>query len=103
MLYYVKVFDLKTGNLSGYLADISTEGLMLFSKNPFNENEVFHFQINLDEEFEMNDRLDFEARNVWCRPDANPAYFIVGFEFVGLDQPRIDTVKYVIQKYGFDK
>ncbi len=103
LLYYVKVFHHTTGELAGYLADISTEGLMLFSKDHINENALFHLQINLDEEFQMAEKLIFGARSVWCGPDANPQYFIIGFEFTGLDQAGIDTVKYVIQKYGFDK
>lgn len=103
LLYYVKVFHHETGELAGYLADISTEGLMLFSRGEVRENEMFRFRINLDEEFQMEEKLVLDARSVWCRPDANPEYFIIGFELSGLDLAGIDTVKYVIQKYGFDK
>ncbi len=102
LLYYVKVNYYKTGDLTGYLADISSKGLMLFSKDPVEKGVLSHFQINLDEEFEMDEKFVFEARCVWCRPDANPEYYILGFEFLGLDLEHIDTVKYLIQKYGFD-
>ncbi|MCF6246381.1 MAG: PilZ domain-containing protein [Desulfobacula sp.] len=101
LLYYVRVNYHKTNILAGYLADISTEGLMLFSKDSVKKDVLGSFQINLDEEFGMDEKLVFEARCVWCRPDANPEYFITGFEFSGLDQAGIDTVKYLIQKYGF--
>lgn len=103
LLYYVKVFHHKSGDLAGYLADISTEGLMLFSRSQIKENQGFCFRINLDEEFQMKEKLVFDARSVWCKLDANPDHFIIGFEFSGLDPAGIDTVKYVIQKYGFDK
>ena len=103
LLYYVKVFNHKTGESAGYLADISTEGLMLFSRDQMEENTLARFRLNLDEEFHMKEKLIFDARSIWCRPDANPEYFIIGLEFTGLDQTDLDTVKYVIQKYGFDK
>jgi hypothetical protein len=103
LLYYVKVFHQKTGELAGYLADISAEGLMLFSRESVEENKGFSFRINLDEEFQMKEKLVFDARSVWCRPDANPEYHIIGFEFSGIDQARIDMIKYIIEKYGFDK
>ncbi len=103
LLYYVKVNYHDSDDLAGYLADISAEGLMLFSKDAVEKDTLVHFQINLDEEFGMDEKLIFKARSAWCRPDVNPDYFILGFEFVGLDREHIDTVKYLIQKYGFDQ
>ena len=103
LLYYVKVFHHQTDDLAGYLADISTEGLMLFSRDQIEQDNSFQFRINLDEEFQIEEKLIFKAKSVWCRPDVNPEYFIIGFEFSGLDQAGADMVKYVIQKYGFDR
>jgi hypothetical protein len=103
LYYYLKVNHDQTDLLAGFLGDISTQGLMLFSKESVEPDKVFKFRINLDKEFDMDENLVFEARSLWCERDANPEYFIIGFKFIDLDQSSIDIVKYLIKKYGFDK
>lgn len=103
LFYYVKVVYRASQKPAGYLADISTQGLMLFSKEEIPENEVFELQINMEEELELNRSLIFEAKSIWCRPDANPEFYITGFEFTSLGAGELDTIKYVIHKFGFDK
>ncbi|NOX35564.1 MAG: PilZ domain-containing protein [Deltaproteobacteria bacterium] len=103
LYYYLKVNYFKTGRLAGYLGDISAQGLMLFSKKAVDLDQVFHFRINLDEGFGMDENLVFEARSLWCEKDANPEYYIIGFKFIDMNQASIDIVKYLIKKYGFNK
>ncbi len=103
LYYYLKVYHQKTNELAGYLGDISTEGLMIFTKQAVSLDLDFKFTINLDEELEMNEKLMVEARSVWQEKDANPEYFIIGFKYVDMDQENLDLVKYLIKKYGFDK
>lgn len=101
LVYYLRVFHGDADKLAGYLGDISSQGLMLFSKNRMPLKKVFRFSIDLDTEFEMSEKLVFEARSLWEEKDANPEYYLIGFEFTGLDQKAVDTVAYLTQKYGF--
>ncbi len=103
LFYYLKVYHQTTNELVGYLGDISTEGLMIFTKQSVSQDFDFKLRINLDEELEMSEKLMIEARSVWQEKDANPEYFIIGFKFVDIDQENLDLVKYLIKKYGFDK
>jgi len=103
LYYYLKVTHDPTGGLAGYLGDISTEGLMLFTKNQIELDTVQHFRINLNDGFGLDEDLLFEARSVWTEKDANPDYHIIGFKFIDLDQAGIDIVKYLMKKYGFEE
>lgn len=103
LYYYLKVVHEKTGALAGYLGDISTEGLMLFTKESVDLNRVFKLRVNLDEEFGLKENLVFNAESVWCEKDVNPEFFIIGFKFVNMDQTGIDIVSYLIKKYGFSE
>lgn len=103
LYYYLKVYHDQAGTLAGYLGDISTKGLMLFTKESVELDKVFHFRINLDEEFGMDKDFVVEARSMWCEPDANPEYVVIGFKFSDLDEAGRDTVKYLIKKYGFEQ
>lgn len=97
---YLKVVHDKTGALAGYLGDISTEGIMLFSRESVALKTVFRFRIKLSEEFGMEEDLVFDAESLWCEKDANPEFFITGFRFMAMDQARTDVVTYLIKKYG---
>jgi hypothetical protein len=97
---YLKVTHDRTGGLAGYLGDISTEGIMLFSRESLELKTVFRFRIKLNEEFGMEEDLVFDAESLWCEKDANPEFFIIGFRFMEMDQARLDIVAYLIKKYG---
>lgn len=100
LYFYLRVIYDKTGVLAGYLGDISTEGIMLFSRESIELNTVFRFRIKLSEEFGMEEDLVFDAESLWCEKDANPEFFIIGFRFMEMDQARTDIVTYLIKKYG---
>jgi len=97
---YLKVVHDGTGTPAGYLGDISTEGIMLFSRESIELNSVFRFRIKLNEEFGMEEDLVFDAESLWCEKDVNPEFFIIGFRFMAMDQARLDIVTYLIKKYG---
>lgn len=101
LYYYLKVVHEETGALAGYLGDISTEGLMLFTKESVDLNRVFKLRINLEEEFGLKENLVFNAESVWCEKDVNPEFFIIGFKFMKIDPAGIDIISYLIKKYGF--
>ena len=103
LYYYLKVNHHQTDELAGYLGDISTQGLMVFTKEDMTLDKVFNFRINLDKEFGMGEDLVFEARSLWKEKDVNPDYLIIGFRFIDMDQAGIDIVKYMIKKHGFDE
>jgi len=100
LYFYLKVIHDSTGALAGHLGDISTEGIMLFSRESMAQKTVFRFRIKLNEEFGMEEDLVFDAESLWCEKDANPEFFIIGFRFMEMDQARTDIVTYLIKKYG---
>ncbi len=102
LYYYLKVYHGQTKKLAGYLANISNDGLMLFSSQKIKSGAVLEFRIDLDKEFGLGDSLLFKLESRWCEKDINPDYYIIGFKFIAIDQAMIDKVQYLIQKYGFE-
>lgn len=103
LYYYLKVINTQTQELAGYLGDISTQGLMVFSKDKVELDKIFNFRIDLDREVGTDEKLVFEARSLWLEKDANPEYYIIGFKFIDIEQAGIDIVQYLIKKYGFSQ
>ncbi len=105
LFYYLKVYNDRdqSDTPKGYLGDISTSGLMLFSKDSIEPGKSFRFRIDLEQEFGMEKNLVIDVTSLWCEKDANPDYYIIGFKYIDIDQASIDIVKYLTKKYGFEK
>lgn len=101
LVYYLKVFYVESGELAGYLGDISPQGIMLVSKDRIPLKTKVNLCIHLDTELEMKEKLVLKANSLWQEQDVNPDYYVTGFEFMDLDQKTRDTVDYLTRKYGF--
>ena len=100
LFHYLKIMDHASGDLAGYLGDISSQGLMLFSRSKFKNGRPAVFRVDLKKETGQDEILVFKAKCVWCHPDANPEYQVAGFRFVDIDRSTADIIDYLIQKYG---
>lgn len=103
LYYYLKVYDDQTNTLAGYLGDISNQGLMLFSRDSIEQGRLFNFRINLEQDLGLGENLFLDAQSVWCGKDINPDYYMIGFKFIDLDPDGLDIVRYLMNKYGFEK
>jgi c-di-GMP-binding flagellar brake protein YcgR len=82
LIYYLQVLDRRTGLLVGRLADITTEGLMLISPDPIEENKEIELRMVLPAEIQGDKAVVFDAQSVWCRKDVNPDLYVTGFRFL---------------------
>jgi len=98
--FFTRVFDLKSGELLGYLGDITTAGAMVISELPIDPEVTFKLRMDLPEHQFGKDRLDMEARSLWCQPDINPQFFNTGFEFLKLEEEDIQVIERIVQQYG---
>ncbi|SEP07179.1 PilZ domain-containing protein [Aquisalimonas asiatica] len=95
---YMRVFRTDTGELVGYLADISIYGLMLQSQSPLmlsDGEERVALRLELDTPIDKASELTFEARPVWSRKEGSSVFHHTGLEFVELpedDQRRVQTL-----------
>ncbi|MCG8642191.1 MAG: PilZ domain-containing protein [Desulfobacterales bacterium] len=103
LYFYLRIMHDADSEPVGYLADISTRGLMMLAPEKVDVDQAFRFRIALEKELEMAADLVFEARSLWCEKDANPDYYIIGFKFIDLNQEGVDIVNYLTGKYGFEK
>lgn len=101
IMFYSRVFDRKTGELLGYLADLTTEGAMLISEFPIKAGIRYRLRMDLPEDTFMKQDLSFEARSIWCKPDINPKFFVTGFQLIDLPPQDIDIIEQIIKDYGF--
>jgi hypothetical protein len=98
---YLRLMNENTGELIGHLADISTGGFKLESKNPIGANLDFLLRMDNTSNVADKDHLVFSARSKWCQPDPDdPALYNVGFQLLDIAPEDIQIFIRIFEKYG---
>jgi len=104
LMSYSQVFDLHTGRLLGYLADLTEAGAMAICQKPLEEGLSLALQLEVPELPDTKlERLTLEARVVWCQPDVSPEYLNVGFEFKSPTPEQLAILRGIMQVYEFNR
>ena len=99
---YSRVFDRTSGRVLGYLSDLTNEGAMIISDSVMSENQDINLRFDLpDPNLFSTDHLNMEARIAWCRPDIDPAFYNIGFDFKGINPEQAKIIEEMIAAYEF--
>ncbi len=102
LMVYSRVFDRVTGRILGYLSDLSPKGAMIISDDPISENVNLSLRFDLpDPPLFSTDHLNLQARVAWCKPDIDPSFFNIGFEFIKIDEQERAIINEMIEAYEF--
>jgi hypothetical protein len=99
---YSRVFDRVSGRVLGYLSDMSQHGAMIISDDPMAEEVELRLRFDLpDPVLFSTDHLNLDARVAWCRPDIDPAFYNIGFEFTGVGEKESRIIEEMVIAYEF--
>ncbi|MCP3672024.1 MAG: PilZ domain-containing protein [Gammaproteobacteria bacterium] len=101
LIYYLRVWDLKTDQLLGHIVDINTGGFMLISEKPIEPKQTFGLEIHWNTPDETEIRIQFQAISRWSSNDINKAFFDTGFELVDQVEDVLKPIREMIEEYGF--
>jgi len=101
ILFYSRVFNRQTGELIGYLGDLTTEGAMVISEEPLEINVTYRLRLDLPEDLYNKTILGFNAHSVWCKPDVDPNFFNTGFKFIDIATQDQEIIQRIIADYKF--
>lgn len=102
LMVYSRVFDRTTGKILGYLSDLSPKGAMIISDDPIGENAKLSLRFDLpDPPLFSTDHLNLEARVAWCKPDIDPSFYNIGFEFLEINEQEKMIIEEMIEAYEF--
>jgi hypothetical protein len=101
LIFYLRVFDAKTGNLIGHLADLSPDGILLVSDKPIESEQEFHLKIKLPESAGSNKFMEFKAKSKWCNNDVNPDIYDIGFQIFGVGPSALEHLAAIVKRFGF--
>ncbi len=103
LIYYLRVLDQNTKEEIGRVVDITPNGVLLISKEKFENKSEIAIQIELGNELfeKMNGHLDLTVQCRWSKPDINPNYFVNGFVFLGHTKRETKLIDALVDLIGF--
>lgn len=101
---YSRVFDRVSGRVLGYLSDMTQKGAMIISDDPLEVDLDLQLRFDLpDPGLFSTDHLNLSARVAWCRPDIDPAFYNLGFEFAFVGEKESTIIEEMIAAYEFKR
>ena len=98
---YLKVLDEKTGQLFGYMVDITREGFLLTKETSTESGNTFQLKLELPSEIEGRKNLQFSATSTWNDKDSESDFYNTGFKFEGLSDDDEKMLEQVMEKFCF--
>ena len=99
---YSRVFDRSSGRVIGYLSDLTNKGAMVISDSSMAENQEVSLRFDLpDPDLFSTDQLNINAHIKWCRPDIDPAFYNIGFEFKTISPEQAKIIEEMVVAYEF--
>ena len=104
LIIYSRVFERTMGKLLGYLDDLSLHGAMIISEEKLVIGSTIELRLDLpDPQMFSKNNLYVNARVVRCDPDISPAFFNIGFEFLGVTQEQKEIITKMMNAYEFKR
>lgn len=85
-IHFMKVYDQNSGELTGQLDNITSNGMRLLSAEPLEVGETYRFRIDLPESLPGDDTMTVMARAVWSKKELSFQFYDTGFAFVELSE-----------------
>ncbi|MFH1075693.1 MAG: PilZ domain-containing protein [Pseudomonadota bacterium] len=102
LVFYFKVFEQDSGELLGYIGDITAEGMMLISQNPIPKNRVLQLRIYLPVEIFIKESADIKAQSIWCKQGLKPELYEIGFKLLDTVTSDLEALIALIARYSIN-
>ena len=101
IMFYSRVFDRQTGQMLGYLGNLTGEGVMLISETPLEVDVEYLLRLDLPEDIYKKPILNLRSKSVWCQPDIDPNFFTTGFQLMDVSEEDLNIIDQIVDDYGF--
>ncbi len=101
LLFYLRVYEVGSEDVLGYLVDVSDDGLMLMSDKEIETDREYSLRVHLLDPVDGKQDLHLEARCLWCKHSVNTDIFDAGFHVEKVEPDVLDTIRHVIDELGF--
>lgn len=97
LIYNLRVFDVITNRVIGYVEDISVSGARLLSEEPIAAKKMSRYRLELPKFYEGKRSVEFSAVTTWSQgDDCNRNFCDCGVRFVDLDPLERERISQLI-------
>ena len=100
---YLKVVNVETDQLFGYMVDITDKGLMLTSEQPVATKASFRLRVDLSSQIEGRNEFDLSAQSMWSEKDDESGFYNTGFLFIDISPEDLKIIDQMIDKLCFSE
>ncbi len=99
----IQVQDINTGRNLGEVVNLTSEGLMILSSEPVENNLIFQLSLKLKRPHHGLVHLNLGAESLWCSA-ANEAHrFWSGFRIIDVSLDTIELIESLIDAWETEK
>ncbi|EIJ41321.1 PilZ domain-containing protein [Beggiatoa alba B18LD] len=98
LMSYLDVIDPISTQIIGYLGDISTEGMMMLTENPFNMHSLCELTLRMPQQAGFTKQwITVKVEVRWIHENTfNPQLRRVGFQFIHVNPEDIPFLKQLV-------
>jgi hypothetical protein len=89
----VRIVDKPTGRDIGQLANISEEGIMIFSTQAIAENSVMQLSLVFDCESGSRPDIDIGVESLWSHASSEDSKYWTGFYIIDISEQDLERIK----------
>jgi hypothetical protein len=104
LIYYLRVSDVSTSRRLGYLADISTAGLMLMTDDPLPAGVPYRLRIEPPQAHaRRGEPIAVSAVTKWSEKDKHSAFYRTGFELKDTSAAELKSIRRLIKDFLYEE
>jgi hypothetical protein len=103
LIYYLKVLDVASGRRLGYLADITTAGLMLMTDGPLTAGTAYRLKIEPPLARKRGKAIVVDAVTKWSDKDKLSSFHRTGFEMTDISLKDVAAIRALINDYRYEE
>lgn len=81
---FIRVVDNQSGELAGFLVDLSIDGVLLGSDSPLDMSGTSKFKLEFPEDLPVNEEVTFDAQGIWGNQGENSIFYETGFRIINM-------------------
>ena len=99
LVYNLAAYDRNSGEIIGFLADITPAGFMLLCEKPLELKKEYYFRIEVASSSSSGKQIEFDADCCWRKINEFIDFYNCGFKFTNIDTEYIGEIDLIIETY----
>jgi hypothetical protein len=103
IMCYSRIFDRRSGELLGFLNDITPLGMNILSDRTLQTSHTYWFRMDLPEYIFGRAYLELSGICKWSRKDVDPNFYVAGFQLEGITPEDVQIINQLNEEFELNR